>query len=848
MNVKALMLFRIILLCNLFCFLGLSSLAQTGTVTGQVYDNFGKPIEFINVQIVELKIGMLSDENGKFTLQVPTDKKYELLINGLNYVPRTYSIKLNPNQVLTLEVQTSIKEGKEYTIKGQLLTRPTISLDEIKIKDVETFPNVGGGVEAYLATQLGVAKNNELSSTYSVRGGNFDENLVYVNDFEVYRPFLIRSGQQEGLSFVNPDMTDKLTFSSGGFQAKYGDKMASVLDVYYRRPKKFSGTVSGSLLGANLQLEGTDKPKRFTYSVGFRYKTSRYVLGSQDVKGQYLPSFIDLQGFFTYQINENIHFEYLVNYARNKFEFEPEDRSTEFGLVNFQSRFTVFYEGEEDDRYQSAMNGLSLVQKVNKQLQFKYLASAYSMQEEEKFDIIGDYFLYEVETDPGNENLGENKYELGSGTFHDWARNVLETQIYSAAFIGNFNKARHDLRFGLTYKKEIINDKLSEWERRDSSGYSLPYNGTQVQLFDVLKSEPFNLNSNRYSGFIQDSWRIGDSVQVIWNYGVRFQYWDVNQEWLFSPRTQLSIQPNTKSDIIFKAATGLYMQPPFYREMRNLDGELNLNLKAQKSAHILMGFDYAFKAWDRPFRFVTEAYYKYMWDGVPYEFDNVLIRYFAKNNSKGYVAGIDFRLNGELAKDAESWVSLSIMSGQEDILDDYYTEYDVEKTKVDGNGNVIEERLDTLSSQNVFPGYIPRPTDQRLSFSIFFQDYIPKFPYLKVHMGLVFASGLPFGPPDNQRYKDTFRIPSYKRFDIGFSALLFDKEKKEEKGKVLKKFAGGMEKIWLSLEVFNLFGINNTVSYIWINGLDPRTGTFGQYAVPNYLSNRRINLRFKVDF
>ncbi len=730
----------------------------------------------------------------------------------------------------------------------QQKTRTLISTEEIKIKDVETLPNVGGGVEAYLVTQLGVQKNNELSSSYSVRGGNFDENLVYVNDFEIYRPFLIRSGQQEGLSFINPDMTDKLTFSSGGFQAKYGDKMASVLDVTYRRPEDFGGSVMLSLLGANLHLEGVNKSKRFTYSTGFRYKDSRLILGSQDVKGQYLPSFIDLQGFFTYQINERMQIEYLINYSRNRFSFEPEDRTTDFGLVNFQSRFTVFYEGEEDDRYQSLMNGLSLVHEVNDKLKLKYLVGAYNMQEDEKFDIIGDYFLGEVETDPGNENQGEVKYELGSGTFHDWARNVLETTVIQTAFKGTYASKKHELNFGLTYKKEIITDKINEWERRDSSGYSLPYTGSSVQLYDVLKTEPFDLNSNRYSGYVQDTWKIGDSARIRWNYGLRFQYWDVNKEWLFSPRTQMSFKPKTKKDIVITAAAGLYMQPPFYREMRNLDGEVNLDLKAQKSAHLVLGFDYAFTAWDRPFKFVTEAYYKYMWDGVPYEFDNVLIRYFGTNNSKGYVAGVDFRLNGELAKGAESWVSLSIMSGQEDILDDYYTSYDIRKTKEDGNGQVVTESLDTLGSSNVFPGYIPRPTDQRVSLAMFFQDYIPKFPYLKVHMGLMFASGMPFGPPDNVRYTDQFRIPSYKRFDVGFSALLFDIEKKKEKNKVPKNFFSGMEQIWLSLEVFNLFGINNTVSYIWVDGLDPRTGTFSQYAVPNYLSQRRLNLKLKVDF
>jgi len=822
--------------------------AQNAVLKGQIQDNLGRKASFVNVVVTDYNRGTLSDENGNYKLELPAGKKVNISVSGLNFESVSFFVKLEENETLERNIVIAIKEIEILVIGEIDKTRKIVSTGEIEMKDVEILPNVNGGVEAYLVTQLGVSKNNELSSSYSVRGGNFDENLVYVNDFEVYRPFLIRSGQQEGLSFINPDMTDKLTFSSGGFQAKYGDKMSSVLDVQYRRPEEFGASVMASLLGANVHLEGVNKSKQFTFSTGLRYKNSRLILGSQDIKGQYLPSFIDLQTFFTYQFSEKVHLEYLANYSRNRFSFLPEDRTTDFGLVNFQSRFTVYYEGEEDDRYQSFMNGLSLVHQVNEGLNLKYLVGYYTMDESEKFDIIGDYFLGEVETDPGNENLGEVKYELGSGTFHDWARNVLQTQIIQSALKGTLDKKKHEIKFGFTYKREIINDKLSEWERRDSSGYSLPNNGTNVQLYDVLKTEPFILKSNRYSGYIQDTWRLDDSARVSWNYGIRFQYWDVNKEWIFSPRTQLAYKPKTQKDIILTAAAGLYMQAPFYREMRNLEGEVNLNLKAQKSAHLVLGFNYAFKAWDRPFKFVTEAYYKYQWDGVPYEFDNVLIRYFGKNNSKGYTAGIDLRLNGELAKGAESYVSLSIMSGQEDIRDDSYIEYDVRKTKVEANGQVLSESLDTLSSNTIFPGYIPRPTDQRVSFAVMFQDYIPKFPYLKVHMGLVFASGLPFGPPDNNRYNDLFRIPSYKRFDIGFSALLFDLEKKLENGKVPKKFFGSMEQIWLSFEVYNLFGINNTVSYIWVNGLDPRTGTFGQYAVPNYLSQRRLNLKFKVDF
>ncbi len=844
------MIFRLFIISFSFFFFFTQLEAQSAIVKGKITDNFGKKATFVNVSAPKFNKGTTTNENGFYELTVPANVNVAIEISGINYETQTFNLSLDEGAVEVKNVLIKVSEGVVVTVKGEKedQTRTIISTEELKLRETEVLPNANGGIETYLQA-LGAQSNNELSSSYSVRGGNFDENLVYVNDFEVYRPFLIRSGQQEGLSFVNPEMTDKLTFSTGGFQAKYGDKMSSVLDVKYRRPQEFSGSVSGSLFGANLHLEGTDnKTRRFSYSTGFRYKTSKFLLNSQDTKGQYLPTFIDFQGFFTYQISDKVHFEYLVNYARNRFQFTPEDRTTEFGLVNFQTRFNVYYEGEEDDSYQSIMNGLSLVQEVNKNLELKYLAGAYVMEESEKFDIIGDYFLGEVETDPTNENVGDIKTELGSGTFHDWARNELRTTVIQTAFKGKYQKNKHDLNFGFTYKREIINDKLSEWERRDSTGYSMPSSETEVLLFNVLKPEPFKLSSNRYSAYIQDTWTLDDSARVNWNYGGRIQYWDVNKEVLFSPRTQFSYAPKAKNDIILTAAAGLYMQAPFYREMRNLDGEINLDLKAQKSAHFVLGLNYAFTAWDRPFKFVTEGFYKYMWDGVPYEFDNVLIRYFGKNNSKGYVAGIDMRLHGELAKGAESWVSLTIMNGQEDIRDDHYVEYEVSKTKEDGNGLTMAETLDTVSVSNVFPGYVPKPTDQRVSFSVFFQDYIPKFPYIKVHMGLVFGSGLPFGPPDNERYKDTYRIPSYKRFDIGFSASLFDLEKRTEKGRNTKAFFSNMEKIWLSLEVYNLFGINNTVSYIWINGLDPRTGTYGQYAVPNYLSNRRVNLKLRVDF
>lgn len=836
----------------LICLLvfALAANAQKATVTGVVSDETGAPVPFANIKVIEFKtIGTLTDEKGYFSLSVPADTTIRIEVTALNMIKKSVAVKLETAEVKTLNFSLQGEVSDEVVIVGDK-RRDEISTVKIDIKEALTIPNPSGSIEALLVAQaLGVQKNNELSSAYSVRGGNFDENLVYVNDFEVYRPFLIRSGQQEGLSFVNADLVESVSFSSGGFQAKYGDKMSSVLDVTYRRPKEFKGSVSGSLLGGSMHVEGASKSRRFTYATGLRSRTSRLLLGSQDIKGQYAPAFLDIQSFFTYQVSEKFHFEYITNFSRNKFDFIPENRTTDFGLVNFQARFQVFYEGQENDVYQSFMNGLAGVWKPKQNLEMKLMASAYAMNERERFDIIGDYFLGEVETDPGSENVGNVKLQLGSGTFHDWARNQLVTNVYNAAYKATWFNKNHSVRWGIDYKRELIRDKLNEWERLDSAGYSLPFSNTEVLLFDVYKGEPFDLQSNRYSAYIQDTWLIGgDSGVVSINYGIRAQYWDVNKEWVFSPRAQFSFKPKLKKDIVFTAAGGLYQQPPFYREMRNQEGQVNLDLRAQKSAHFVVGMDYAFTAWNTPFRFITEAYYKYLWDIVPFKYENVLIRYFGTNNSKGYAAGIDLRLHGELAKGAESWVSLSLMRTEEDILDDFFTRYTIEKTKEEANGVVVNETLDTVSVENVFPGYIPRPTDQRLSFAVFFQDYIPKAPFLKVHMSLVVGSGLPFGPPVNTRYQDTFRIPPYRRFDIGFSAQLYDQKRKLEKEKGLKALGKGVEQAWLSLEIFNLFGIQNTVSYFWVNGIDVRTGDIGQFAVPNYLTNRRVNLRLRVDF
>ena len=831
----------------------LSTFSQNSFVKIKVIDEQNQAIIGANAsyKIKYLK-GASSNIKGFIEFKIPSNTNIVVSITSIGFINKvvTFNLAAGETKSISIQLKTSSTNVGPTDIIGKRRFRHAEQMDDIDIKQGQ-LPSVNGDISSYLETQaIGLHKNNELSTAYSVRGGNFDENLVYVNDFEIYRPFLIRSGQQEGLSFINPDMVENIAFSAGGFQSKYGDKMASVLDVQYKRPKKFGGTVSVSLLGVNAEVEGTDKSRNFTYALGARYKTSKLLLGALDVKGEYTPTFVDFQGFFTYYTSPNFHLEYISNFALNKFDFIPEDRTTDFGLVNFQNRFQVYYDNgsKENDSYNSLMNGLAAVYHPTKKLELKFLLSSYNMTEKENFDLLGEYFLGEVETDPAKENAGEVKNILGSGAFHDWARNKLYTDVYSLAHKGKYKINKHNLHWGLSYKHEIIEDHINEWVRIDSTGYNTPQNGVDINFYKVLKPAPFLLESNRFSGYLQDTWTIGDTSRLEINYGARFQYWDINKTIIVYPRIQFRYIPSTSGHFELKAAAGLYQQQPFYREMKNLKGEINLDLKAQKSAHFILGADYSFKAWNRDFRFVTEAFYKYTWDNVPYKYDNVLIRYYGRNNSKGYVAGVDLRLNGELAEGVESWVSLSLMSAEEDILDDHYTSYEIKKTKEVAYGIVISDVTDTTAIKEVHPGYIAKPSDQRVRFALFFQDYIPKFPYVKVHLNLVLATGLPFGPPDSERFRDVYRMTAYKRFDIGFSASLFNKKLRLENKKPIGKVFSHLDNVWLSFEVFNIFAIKNVASYSWVEAYDTRTNSLGQYAVPNNLTDRRFNVKLKVDF
>lgn len=830
---------------------------QTATLKGVLKNALGQPLELVNIVAKENQdLLTTSNEKGYFELKVPANQMWTIVFTSLNVKPFEKKMELKPNEVRELNFVLESKENilKEVDIKDRT-TREQGSLSEVKV-DNQLLPDAsGGGIETFLAAQtLGFNKTNELSSNYSVRGGNFDENLVYVNDFEVYRPFLIRSGQQEGLTFPNPNLVSNIKFSSGGFQSRYGDKLSSVLDVTYKRPKAWGGSISASLLGFTGHLEGCDKSKRFTFLVGFRQKLSQYIVKSLETKGQYSPNFIDVQLFATYLINEKWNIELISNYARNRFFYAPDSRKTKFGSVQDVKQLEMAFEGSENDMYSSFMNGLALNFFPKENIKLKLLGSVYNNSEKETFDIISDYRIGDVETDQSKSNYGEVSSFRGYGGIQNHARNFLNTSIYQVSHRGTWIAGKHTVAWGVDYKHERLNDKINEWDRLDSAGYSLHYFDDQksfygdsmapsanptISMDNVLKGS-FTLNSNRFTAYIQDTWRLGKEERVTFNYGVRFQYWDVNKEPVVTPRVQFSFRPKTKknADVIFTLSGGMYYQPPFYREMRAMDGSVNLNLKAQKSAHVVAGANYAFKAWKRPFLFAAEVYYKYLWDIVPYEFDNVLIRYSGQNNAKGFSTGLDMRLNGQLAEGLESWLSMSVMGTFNDI------QGDTKMVFVDSAGNPIKYVNSTNSDQvrdTLYQdiGYQPRPTDQRVTFNLYFQDYIPKFPFIRFNLNLVFGSGLPFKSPGADAYTDKNRMPFYRRVDAGFSGQLWN----PKWAKTKTKLSEGFKSVWISIDVLNIFGISNTVSYTWVKDFYNN-----QYAVPNYLTNRRVNAKVVFNF
>ncbi len=799
------------------------------TYSGKISNQDGIAISEINLKVVELdNIGISTDNSGKFKIKLPANKELTIVFTHIQYEDKSIKITGKPGENIVNNFSLKEKINSIPIITVESKTERQTNLQRIDPKIIQQIPDVTGGIEASLKAFPGVAKNNELSSQYSVRGGNFDENLVYVNDIEVYRPFLIRSGQQEGLSFVNPDMVSSILFSAGGFDAKYGDKMASVLDIKYKKPTKYAASVSASLLGGSLSFEGCSNNHRFTHISGFRYKSSQYVLNSLDTKGEYKPSFTDFQTYLTYDITEKLEITFLGNYAMNSYNFVPQTRETSFGTIDEALKLKIYFDGQEQDKYSTVFGAFSTNYKFNDNLKISFTGSAYSASEQENFDIMGQYFLNELDKEMGSNNLGDSLMNIGVGTFLNHARNKLNINVINFQHRGTFKKNNYTILWGANIQNEIINDKINEWEMLDSAGYSLPYTDTlnsdtsrKVGMYSNVNSKNY-MSTYRLTSFIQKTNIMEiDSNEFSYTIGIRENYWTFTNQLLLSPRGAISLKPNWKHDFLFRFSTGYYYQPPFYRELRDLNGQINYNIEAQKSIQFVLGTDFVFYAWGRPFKFITELYYKNFTKLIPYQIDNVRIRYLAKNDAKGYATGIDFKINGEFVPGVESWASVSIMKTMENLSDDYYYKNE--------NNTLVK----------VEPGYIPRPTDQLVNFGLFFQDYLPRNPSYKMQLSLLFGSGLPFGPPNSERYQATYRMPPYRRVDIGFSKLLKSEEHQLTKGNPFHNF----KSIWLGLEIFNLLDINNTISYQWVTDVRDH-----QYAVPNYLSSRRLNLKLIAKF
>lgn len=791
------------------------AIAQNAILSGRVVDEQSQPVPHVAIHELGTSNGVYSNEQGEYVLFLRSKDKAGIRATALGYEMNSFNIRFAKADTIHRDIlmRRFVNTLNEVNVKDEHLRNEAGSM-EIDLKNVDHLPSTVGGVEGLLKILVG--SHNELTSQYTVRGGNYDENLVYVNGFEIYRPFLIHSGQQEGLSFVNSDLVQNVTFSVGGFQAKYGDKMSSVLDVTYKTPQKFAGSVMLSLLGAKAHIEGASRNKKLSYLLGVRQKSNKYLLQSQPTKGEYSPSFSDFQGLLHYQFNEKWSTEIIANYARNRFDFIPEEQVAAFGYVNEVYQLHTFFNGQENDQFDTYFGGWALHWHPNDKLKLDMQASSFQTDEFQTNDIFGEYNLYEVESDLGKTDFGQPKVSLGSGAIHDFSRDYLTANVIQVKHTGSYNAGNHFLLWGAGAKKVIVDDKMLEWERRDSAGFSLPFDTSEIRFVRSVHTQ----NSLEYylaSAFVQDNILLSRANNMTLNIGVRGTYSFLNEELIVSPRVQFAFKPNWKRDVVFRFATGMYAQPPFYQEMRDLNGQLNTDLKAQKSWHMAAGLDYNFQMWgDRPFKLTGEVFYKFLWDLDPYEYDNVSIRYYANNSGKGYAYGGEVRLFGDLVKGTPSWLSVGFLKTENRIFD---------------------------QATGTYGALMPRPTDQRLNFGLFFSDYLPKNKNFKMYLNAIYATGLPFSPPGKgtDAAYSQLRLPDYKRVDIGFSALLLDGENKQ-----LHAFSlfNSFNSIWVSLEVFNLLGIQNTISYQWIQDFS----TDRVYAVPNRLTSRLLNLKLEFRF
>lgn len=776
-----------------------SASAQSFTLTGKVIDENNDPVEFASVSCAKQGKMTMTALNGTYSLQLQSADSVEIRFSMIGYKTKVRVLRRpRGKQTMQVVLHSSDNALSEVTITGKRIE--TGQTQELSKEHIKNMPSTtGNAVEEMIQSQAGVSTHSELSSQYNVRGGSFDENSVYINNVEIFRPFLVRSGQQEGISVINPDMVEKIGFSTGGYEARYGDKMSSALNIEYRRPKRFEASATASMLGASAFVGMSNK--KFSWSNGLRYKTTKYLLGSMDTKGEYQPTFIDYQTYLTYSPNKRWDIKFLGNISDNHYNFTPEDRETNFGTMENVKAFKVYFDGHEKDVFRTFFGSLGITRKFGENTSLSLIASAFNTREQEKYDIQGQYWLTQTET---SENLGV-------GTYFQHTRNYLKAHVESAKLLFKTKQKKHDIEAAFTYKWEHINENSVEYEMRDSSKYSIPHTGKDLYMIYSMRAKN-TLTANRVEAYAQDTYRFtGSAGKTLYtlNYGVRLAYWSFTKETILSPRLSLGIIPAFNDNITMRFATGLYYQAPFFKEIRDTTtvngityASLNRKAKSQRSIHFIAGFDYRFKMNNRPFKFTAEAYYKALGNLVPYSVNNVKVVYYGDNMCSGHAAGLDLKLFGEFVPGTDSWVSLSLMN-----------------TSMKLNGKSI-----------------PLPTDQRYAVNMFFTDYFPGTTRWKMSLKLALADGLPFSAPHRELESNVFRAPAYKRADIGLNYRIIDNNDRHNKRNPIRN-------LWVGAECLNLLGINNVNSYYWITDV-----TGQQYAVPNYLTGRQINVKVSVDF
>ena len=773
---------------------------NTVKIKGTVNDAGGSPISMVVVKVENQAAGTLTDLKGNYSFTFQSRDSVVITYSMLGY--RTLRrVLLSPRDSVTLKVTMHLNDKvlNDAVVKGRRVQ--TNTMQDIKAESAKQLPSTtGNAVEDLISTMAGVSRHDEMSSQYNVRGGSFDENIVYLNGQEVFRPMLVRSGQQEGLSIINSNMVEKINFSTGGFEAKYGDKMSSVLDITYKKPKKFEASANGSLLGGGAYVGyGNDK---FSVMSSIRYKTTRYLLGSLETTGEYRPNFLDYQAYLSWTPNERWAFDFIGNISDNHYNFKPESRETKFGTINDAKTFKVYFDGKEKDLFRTYYGAFTATRKFGKNTELSLLGSAFSTHEQETYDITGEYWL----------NESGSQEELGVGVYREHARNYLDAKVASAALRFKTRFGAHNLEAAVSLRTEHVEEKATEWEMRDSSGYSIPHNPNELQLFYNMHANE-KINTTRIEAYVQDTYRFSNKLgHFTLNYGIRMSNWSWNKETIISPRASIGLIPDFNDNWVFRFATGVYYQTPFYKELRdtvttgsNTVVRLNREIKSQRSIQFVLGGDYNFKLDNRPFRFTTEIYYKAMSNLIPYNINNVRTIYYGRNISDGYAVGIDTKLYGEFVPGTDSWVTFSLMRTKEKI------------------GNK----------------WVPRPTDQRYNISLYFTDFFPGTDRWKLTLRGALADGLPFGPPHSGREKQNFRAPAYERVDIGMSYRLLN----NEDGSHTRGIAKILRNAWLGIDAFNVFGINNVNSYYWVSDV-----TNQQYAVPNYLTGRLINLNLQLEF